>query len=402
METLSLLFSSASLVAETIKSKENGDAFPISPVLSSTGNDTIADAGMVSMLQSFCEESGAEYALFWSIRNGRLFVTASCAKYGCGKAFVADSCTLMMKPGEGIVGQTFNQQNQEFIEDARYLSATSFLRLGSAKSCNIRSLLFLPLSDYGVLEFGSHRSWRIPSQLVQAFTGNSLPSARVPRGLPQAVAWEAVLWKRSRFVRCWRRRVLRLMDVGDGWQLSSLDVPNARITGVWSFNKSLSYIHIAPEQGFLAMMRLSGLVLAADSQVGADAMEELATIFNGSFMRYGHCRSSSASNSDASTSVQSRSRNSSADSVDLVKFESPRCDKCGEQEAKGRLVIKPVHGNEIGQWLCKHCFIATWLPTCEGEADGRLQERPQWLAFTSSGALVDCTPPRTQRYSHVS
>lgn len=378
---------------------------------SSTYSDKNAHAGIVSLLRSSCEESGAEYALFWSICNGRLCVAAAWAKCGGGRSFVADSCRVMLEPGEGAVGRVFDQQSQEFIEDVSCLSADMFRRLDIAKNCNIQSLVVVPWNAYGVLEFGAHGSWQVPPPFIQTLIGNTLPLDSFSRGTSNVV-WEAVLWKRSRFLRSWRRRLMKLVDVGGGWHLSSWDVPNARITGVWELGKSMPYIAIAPKQGFSATMQLNDVMLATDSRIGEDAMEELATILNGSFMRRGYARSSNDISREVSlkrvqkdcprrnSHSRSDALNSDKQSIE-IKFECPRCENCGEEEAKGRLIVQPVNANEIGRWLCKGCFISAWLPTCEGEADGRLQGWPQWMSLTGSGALINSTPPRTQRYSRV-
>jgi hypothetical protein len=331
-------------------------------------------------------------------------VAAAWAKYGGGRSFVANSCKVMMEPGEGAVGRAFNQQSQEFIEDVRCLSAELFLRLEIAKNCEIQSLVVVPWHGYGVLEFGAHGSWQVPPSFIRTFMGNTFPITSLSGGTLPAAVWEAVLWKRSRFLQSWRCRLLKLEDVGgDSWQLSSWDIPNARITGVWKLSRSLPYIEIAPKHGFLATMQLNDLVLGADSRIGADAMEELATILNGNFMRHGQCHSLKAVHGN-SLRRNGHSKVVSCDSVRQsceIKFESPQCENCGIEAAKGRLIAQPVNANEIGRWLCKGCFVAEWLPTCGGEAIGRLQGWPQWMSLTGSGTLVDSTPPRTQRYSRV-
>lgn len=97
-------------------------------------------------------------------------------------------------------------------------------------------------------------------------------------------AWEAILWKRSRHLRVWRRRHVRLYDAGGHWQLSSYD-HRGRITGRWELERCMPYIELAPRSRFAAAMELAGVVLASDSAEGAEVMEELAVILNGRLMR---------------------------------------------------------------------------------------------------------------------
>jgi len=369
------------------------------------------DACIASWLRSCCEESGAEYALFWSICSGRLCVSVAWAKHGGGRSFISDSSTVMLEPGDGLVGRAFNQQVREFNEDVRCLSVDKFIRLDMAKKHNVQSLLVVPWSNYGVLEFGAHGSWQVPPALVRTFMGTTLDVAGFSGGIPQTSMWQAVLWKRSRFLQRWRRRLLKLVDVRGSWQLSSWDVPKSRCTGVWNLNSSLPYIEVAPKQGFLATMQLNDLMLATDSRQGADAMEELATILDGHLMRHGNFLSLNGANRVSSETLQNYctpgNSHSDTDSFNsecqscVMKFECPQCENCGTEPAKGRLIAQPVNGNEIGRWLCKGCFISAWLPACEGAADGRLQGLPQWMSLTHSGTLINSTPPRSQRYLRV-
>lgn len=369
---------------------DENTAAVMSPPLKKSAKGSIA-----SLLQSCCEESGAEYALFWSFSRGRLCVSAAWAKYVGGKNFISDSCRVMMEPGVGAVGSAFSQQCCEFFEDVRYLSADLFIRNDIAQNCNIQSLLVMPWNQYGVLEFGAHKSWQVPTSLLaKTFMGKAEPSA----GVPLTASWEAVLWKRSRFLRAWRRRLFKLVDMGDRWQLSSWDVPNAKCTGVWNFERSLPYIQIAPDQGFSAMMQLDGLSLAADSEIGANAMEELATIFNGRLMRPERCQEFREESEHPPTIPQTPS---SEGKENVIEFERPQCDNCGSEAARGSLIAQPVNGKEIRRWLCKGCFISTWPQMCQGDCDGRFEGRPQWMALTDAGALINSTPPQMQRYSRV-
>jgi hypothetical protein len=235
-------------------------------------------AEMMNFLKSYCEDSGAEYASFWSICGGRLCIISAWAKYNGGRSFVSDSSGFMFEPGVGAIGRAFNEEQGEFIEDVRCLSLERFPRLDVATNNDIRSLLIVPWSGYGVLELGAQGPWQVPSNFIR--------TASI-RCIPPAAEWEAVLWKRSRFLRCWHRRLFRLIGVEDGWQLSSCDVVNARVTGTWKLDRCLPYIPIVPKHGFSATMELNDVVLATDTRDGADAMEELATILNGCLMRQG-------------------------------------------------------------------------------------------------------------------
>jgi len=416
---------SQSIAGEAVATEAN-EAECTPRLLQSKCIENHAEACIVSLLRSCCEESGAEYALFWSICSGRLCVSVAWAKHGGGRSFIADSSTVMLEPGEGAVGRAFNQQIEEFNEDVRCLSVDKFIRLDMAKNHNVQSLLVVPWSNYGVLEFGAHGSWQMPPALAQTFMRTTLDAAGFSGGIPQISMWQAVLWKRSRFLQSWRRRLLKLVDMRGSWQLSSWDVPKNRCTGVWNLNRNLPYIEVAPKQGFLAMMQLSDLVLATDSRLGADAMEELASILDGHLARHGNFLSLNATNRGLSETMQKHgppgNANSDTDSFNsdcpgnahsdtdsinsdcqscVMKFERPQCENCGQEPAKGRLIARPVNDNEIGRWLCKGCFISTWLPTCEGASDGRLQGLPQWMSLTHSGSLINSTPPRTQRYLRV-
>jgi hypothetical protein len=158
-------------------------------------------------------------------------------------------------------------------------------------------------------------------------------------------------------------------------------------------------------------MRLSDLMLATDSRLGADAMEELATILNGRLMQHGQILSMKGADKVPPEKTQKYCPRGNAQSdTDVIKserqgcvidFGRPQCENCGIEPAKGRLIAHPVNDNEIGRWLCKGCFISAWLPMCQSADDGRLQGQPQWMSLTHSGALINSTPPRTQRYSQV-
>lgn len=369
----------------------------------SIGAADSAYAGFVPVLQSSCEETGADYALFWSFVGGRLCVAAAWAKSGRAKAFTSKSCQLMLAPCEGVVGRVFNRQRHEYNEDVRSLCADDFVRLNVAKVHNIKSVLIVPWENRGVWEFGALESWHKPLPLIQKIMSGASPLVGMPLSVPPAAEWAAVLWKRSRFLGRWRLRLLRLAKVGNGWEFSSWDALNGQITGCWNLELSLPYVQIGPAQGFSAYMELSDdLAIAADSTAGADAMEGLATILNGSLVRHAHGRTLCDLNQRSpSGNPQEAHMNISEWQSCVLKMERRLCDTCCEEEAKGRLVVQPVNDDEIGRWLCKSCFAAAWLPACQGVTDGRLRAHPQWFSLTSDGVLIDSTPPRTQRYSRV-
>jgi hypothetical protein len=306
----------------------------------------------------------------------------------------------MLAPCEGVVGRVFNRQSHEYNEDVRCLSADGFVRLNVAQAHNIKSVLIVPWESRGVWEFGAleSRPWHKPLPLIQKIMAGASPLVGMPLSVRPAVAWAAVLWKRSRFLGRWRLRLLRLAKVGNGWQLSAWDAVNGQITGSWNLELSLPYLQIGPAQGFSAFMQLSDLAIAADSTAGADALEGLATILNGSLVRHAHGRTLCDLN-------QGPTQNNEAFTCEwqscVLKMERRLCDNCCEEEAKGKFVVQPVNDDEIGRLLCKSCFAAAWLPACQGATDGRLRGHPQWFSLTSGGVAIDSTPPRTQRYSRV-
>eukprot|EP00931_Biecheleriopsis_adriatica_P024034 TRINITY_DN15068_c0_g1_i3.p1 TRINITY_DN15068_c0_g1~~TRINITY_DN15068_c0_g1_i3.p1 ORF type:complete len:224 (+),score=31.28 TRINITY_DN15068_c0_g1_i3:24-695(+) len=119
--------------------------------------------------------------------------------------------------------------------------------------------------------------------------GSSLPSSTCESVLLPSLGqgkqvWEAVLWKRSRHLKAWRRRHLQLLDSGGLLKLTSRDATGRR-TGSWELERSMPYIEIAPQGRFAMTMEVGGVSLAADSLSGAEAMEQLALIFNGRLMR---------------------------------------------------------------------------------------------------------------------
>ena len=77
------------------------------------------------------------------------------------------------------------------------------------------------------------------------------------------------------------------------------------------------------------------------------------------------------------------------------------CDNCGAEVARGKLVVQTVDGSRCSRWLCKDCFVSTWLETCTGVEKGLFVRRPQWLMPNGNGVLVDSTPPVSRRYVRV-
>mmetsp|Transcript_158949 Transcript_158949/g.289844 ORF Transcript_158949/g.289844 Transcript_158949/m.289844 type:complete len:255 (-) Transcript_158949:47-811(-) len=229
-----------------------------------------------------------------------------------------------------------------------------------------------------------------------------------------ATVWEAVLWKRSRFLKCWRERHIKLTDAGNRWELSAVDAATAQLTGVWELQKSSTDIQLLPKYGFKATMVLSGLALAAKTSAEVEALVELAAFVRGSCRR-----DSSGDSSVQGGSAQTQpSREPSPDARSVneattaeaqsshqakldLSIERPSCENCSGESAKGRLIVHPTSGTEIGRWLCKRCFISAWSLASDGLGDGRFQSKPKWMALTPDGKLVNSSPPCSRRYTPV-
>eukprot|EP00440_Ansanella_granifera_P018691 gb/GFBE01020306.1/.p1 GENE.gb/GFBE01020306.1/~~gb/GFBE01020306.1/.p1 ORF type:complete len:386 (+),score=68.84 gb/GFBE01020306.1/:1-1158(+) len=347
------------------------------------------NAGVRSVLRSLCEGSGAGYALLWTFCSGRHCVASAWVQHGSAQVFAEESCKVMLAAGQGAVGRTFGTDGHEFNDDVASLSSAQFVRAELARAHGVRSVAVFALGAHGVVELGScSAQWRAP--VVLGTASLQLAPSRAP-------AWQAVLWKQSRFLRRWRQRHFTLQEAGEHWQLDSWDVATASLTGSWKLDRCMPYLDVSPKHGFAAAMwLLGGPLLAADSQTGAEAIEELATIFNGRFMR----RNISCSTGTESEVASSAASESGESSELEIKISTPQCENCGMEEAKGRLVAKLSGCDSLtGRWLCKGCFLSSWMETCQGAEDGRLQARPQWMALSASGDLVDSTPPDVQRYS---
>eukprot|EP00931_Biecheleriopsis_adriatica_P078379 TRINITY_DN51845_c0_g1_i1.p1 TRINITY_DN51845_c0_g1~~TRINITY_DN51845_c0_g1_i1.p1 ORF type:complete len:397 (+),score=76.71 TRINITY_DN51845_c0_g1_i1:47-1192(+) len=356
-------------------------------------------------LPLLCQESRATYALLWTLGSGRLCVSAA---YACDKksrAFAEASCSVMISPGEGCVGRVLEDQVEESLQLAN--QKKTFLRADLAQVHGIHSFLFVPWCKGAVIELGSCDRWSPPLILNRQ-------SPRVAAAIKDAPemggqVWEAVLWKRSAFLRKWRQRHIRLLNRGEFYELTTWDVWKGRVTGTWKLAKQLPYIEVSSNFGFMAVMELDGIALAALTDAGVAAMEDLAIIFNGRLMRQGvgcgkDLRVATRpvrSMSDSTTADEDCSISRFSDKeleTDLLSFCSPPCDDCCKG-AVGRLIIHPKGCEEMGRWLCASCFSAAWMPACID--DGRLQKQPQWMALTPKQTLVDATPPAHRRYSRV-
>jgi len=358
------------------------------------------------LLSFLCARCDATYALLWTFSGGRLCVLAAGAKNNQSRAFVEASCSTMMSPGEGAVGRVFQTQVRENLFQSSFVGR--FIRADLAELHGIGSIMFQPWKDSAVIELGSRASWNAPSHLSDYLSAVTGMSASLERPL-ESKAWEGVLWKLSSFWRVWRQRHLTLTNKGPAYELESWDMWTGKLTGTWELEKNMPKIKITSNRRFQAVMKVQGIVLASNTDAGADAMKELATIFNGGFMRYGlgghqgsHVASRDKASEDGSTTAASCGSDSETSDEVQISFGKPDCESCCHNRAAGRLIIRPVGCvcKELGRWLCPRCFSKEWAQFCND--DGRLEARPRWLVLTSTGSLSDSTPPALSRYSSVS
>lgn len=229
----------------------------------------------------------------------------------------------------------------------------------------------------------------------------------------ESAAWEAVVWKRSRHLRVWRKRYLRLVKVCNGWQLTSWKLSTGTCTGTWHFDVSIPYIDVGPGFGFPAALKVEGaLLLGANTKDEIAALEALCVILNGALMR---CSSASVVSplydSDcqrpptAAHSMKPEAFKASRASTDSVREGGrasplrPRCEACALQPAGGQLVTSGGDGSiEMLRWLCGSCSSAERAGTASKEAGGadgsklgrayRCKPKKEWLALLENGALV--------------
>ncbi|CAK0911268.1 unnamed protein product [Prorocentrum cordatum] len=191
-------------------------------------------------------------------------------------------------------------------------------------------------------------------------------------------AWQATLWKRSSFLRVWRRRHMRLEGTAGGpWRLTSWadDGDDASPTGTWELSEGEELANVGPRFGYCAVLEVQGVVLAADSKDdSSDALRELLGLLG---------RRPARETKSARSPPSPR---------------APQCEECWSELAKGQVVGLLQGGAEVRKWLCRRCFVASWATIAE--PDGRWAERsPRWMLRGRSGALQDATPPPLRRYA---
>ena len=163
-------------------------------------------------------ESGrhACYGIEWQLTDGVLvskevynpsWRLEYAARAGLRRLFTTESTTYTFNPGEGLVGQVFQQQQTVFVKDLQKLSeedvrdmmfsgaAFNFKRAALANECGIHSSLFVP-TKAGVIEVGamlvvSGSEELIASKLVKAIQeGGPIPEVRPSAvKLPPCAPW---------------------------------------------------------------------------------------------------------------------------------------------------------------------------------------------------------------------
>mmetsp|Transcript_129358 Transcript_129358/g.322490 ORF Transcript_129358/g.322490 Transcript_129358/m.322490 type:complete len:466 (+) Transcript_129358:55-1452(+) len=422
-----------------------------------------AHSEVLPMLQEVCRRSHGAYALFWSISSDRLRVADAWAVDRNAKTFTSACGLVTFRPGEGAVGRVFRSNRHEFNSDVSTLAPTRFVRMRLARRHGVQSVVCMPWNG-GVVEFGTTETWQeaplseVPSDgSCTPVTWQETPLSEVPSdGLLtssssslSAPAWEAVSWKKSKYLGIWRQRKLRLTKAGAGWQLTSSLLDAEQVTGTWELSHDSCSTEFGSGHGFMTVLNLQDLQLAADTAAGCAELQELVAILGRCSAEASPCCSSGTM--ALSPACSPRSRSSSADFScpssastcspdDVVLLTSaaslsmpalpeqttssgrsalekrnplnsdapassslspprPCCEACSGKPAAGKVVGSLVGGSEIAQWICRDCFVSSWTTIVAD--DGRWGERPRWLLLTQAGNLKDATPPDLRRYGRV-
>lgn len=232
--------------------------------------------------------------------------------------------------------------------------------------------------------------------------------------------WEAVLWKRSRYLGIWRQRNLRLDQcaASDCWRLTSREPGTGAVTDSWDVSKEEAVsADLEPQAGFADAFLLNDVALAAESDGDARALRELRELVGHKTKAdvressLGSSGSTSLPSSGCPTPRSSRCTTAQCspqmeplpgeDCVpDLTLDEGPPiCQCCCTEKAKGQVIGTPHASRAVAQWLCKDCFVTSWTQIASD--DGRWKVLPRWLLLLEDRSLRDATPPQMRRYGRV-
>lgn len=208
------------------------------------GTDTLGDA-VSKVIQLVCENLGWEWGAYWALESDPMGAQQlACRHFWHGpqdslNAFTAESCTIRMVPGAGLVGQVWQTGAARWIEDM--VRDHGFLRSRSAQMCRLRSGYVFPVvyvtddghrHSPGVLEFYSRLSRQREAQLPNlsatigaliAQTAQRLEQQETIRQLAQ-IDGLTELANRSHFYRMLDRTCLDASASGASFGLMFIDL----------------------------------------------------------------------------------------------------------------------------------------------------------------------------------
>eukprot|EP00931_Biecheleriopsis_adriatica_P040186 TRINITY_DN23009_c0_g1_i1.p1 TRINITY_DN23009_c0_g1~~TRINITY_DN23009_c0_g1_i1.p1 ORF type:complete len:297 (+),score=57.87 TRINITY_DN23009_c0_g1_i1:83-973(+) len=233
------------------------------------------------LLRTICDESGAVYALYWTMSGGKLQPEAEWSKNDHLRSFLFTSRLVSLKPGECAVGRVYHSKGREFYADVSTVSSTRFQRSALARRHGVRSVACVPWND-GVLEYGSKEVW--PDIPFSAVPSKRRPGETEKIGGQKCghhAAWEADIWKQSLYLKMWRRRTMRLQEEDGCLHLRSWRrdcFGQERLTGEWQLDGDLKALAAGPWCGFPAALEVSGVKLAAFSASEINSLKDFCSI----------------------------------------------------------------------------------------------------------------------------
>lgn len=158
------------------------------------GTPTLGEA-VTKVIQLVCENLGWECGAYWAptqeqMGKHRLACTYYWHKPACPMtAFIQETSTLRMSPGEGLVGNVWRSMRAAWVDDM--INDQGYLRRHTAHACGLRSGYAFPVCEvlpdgrrrsHGVLEFYSSLSRQQEAQLPSlALTIGALIAQTVQR-----------------------------------------------------------------------------------------------------------------------------------------------------------------------------------------------------------------------------
>ena len=158
------------------------------------GTPTLGEA-VTKVIQLVCENLGWECGAYWSPTQQHMGVhRLACTHYWHKPSypltsFIAETATLQMSPGEGLVGSVWRSMEADWVDDM--VNDHDFLRRQSAHACGLQSGYAFPIAEttadgrrrsHGVLEFYSSLARQREAQLPSlALTIGALIAQTVQR-----------------------------------------------------------------------------------------------------------------------------------------------------------------------------------------------------------------------------